>query len=204
MLKLSALIAILSLAKGYQVVPSSTWSYSSLISVAYEVSADVKYWARFDSYYDGSDMNIWDIVGGLNLATAVKVPLTFTILDFYQYNPLIEFALFDLTPKVQLGIARPDLSLLGKIPFDVNVFSWVDYTFLSWSIVHQNNLNLPITSLGGWLYQLFTGGMEYLPFSFSDLQFYGNASYYYDPVLSGDLSTIINMFVAGLLPGFTG
>jgi hypothetical protein len=141
---------------------------------------------------------------GINVWAGLVQTTTFTFLNFYQYTSAIELAIFDVTPKIQLALKRIDQALLLMQPFDFNIMIWVDYLFLGWSIAHQNGANLPITSMLSWVQQLFTGGTEYFPFAWSDLVYYGNQSYYIDPFLSGDLSTLPDWLVAWLLPQLGG
>ena len=125
-----------------------------------------------------------------------------TLFDFYQYTSIIELALFDVTPKAQLGTVRIDQALIEGIPWDINLLIWVDYVFLGWIITHVNNANLPITSFVSWIYQFFIGGKEYFPFALADLQFYANPSFYIDPFLSQDISILPDWIFYHLVPAW--
>ena len=79
---------------------------------------------------------MWDMVVGINVWAGLVQNTVITLFNFYQYTSIVEVALFDLTPKVQLGTIRIDQALMQKIPWDINLLMWVDYVFLGWIITH--------------------------------------------------------------------
>lgn len=190
-------------AMGLDLVPSATWNVlPGYVSLTYSTILDAKYWVRYDTYYDSAEASIWDTVFGINLWAALVQNTQITLFNFYQYTSIVELALYDVTPKVQLGIVRPDQAIVQMLPFDMHLLMWVDYTALSWTIVHQNNANLPITSLFRWLYQVGASNW-YIPFVYpGDLQYYGNPSYYIDPFLSGDASMLPDWIFYHLVPAW--
>ena len=197
-------LLLCALARAYDLVPATQDPiYPGIFEVDYYIWADFQYWCRYDTYYDNQP-DVWDVMLGVDLYAYLKGQFTFTFFDVYQYTPEVEFALFDVTPKVQWGFVPLDMVLIDGLAFDYNILVWVDVAFCALTIVHQHNMNMPMTSFIDWFVQLVEGGSEYYPFSVDDLQYYGNPSYYIDPFLSTDLAQFVNsLFGYEVLPPFT-
>ena len=203
--KVVLFLTALTFARAYDILPYSTnVIVKNVLEIDYVVYADFRYWGRYDTFYDAANENYWDIMIGINLAAFIKAAPVITLFSQYQYSPDIELALFDVTPKAQLVMTRPDMALLlpDLLPFDMNIMAWVEYSFLSFILMHQSNMMMSLTSIANWLQQLLSGGTVYIPFYLSDLQYYGNPTYYNDPFLTFDMSTLINAIV-DVIPSFT-